>query len=206
MVQRKACAFCASRLALRRARPDKGLETVLHPRACRPLHNRQHESVIEVSWLRERTRKVLSCLFSLIASYIYVGSKESTTLVSFFPSSRSSLGLSFASCCSGCCDGSDSFSLNTNSSKNLIVASTSGVAPLSISGPPAPCCSFRSLYRFQKGGACTSNCNIALARHTFSVFASPRARRRGRVASPVAREGIVPPRKARDSEFGKGGI
>jgi hypothetical protein len=95
-----------------------------------------------------------------------------------------------------------------NSSKNLTVASTSGVAPPPVSGPPAPRCPFRSpssLNRFQNGGECTSSCNTAFAKHILPVFTSPRARRRGSVALPVGREGVVLLRRARNSALGKGG-
>ena len=134
----------------------------------------------------EHTSNPFNCLFPFITSYIYDGSNKSTTLCAFFASS-SSFGFSPAACCGGCCAGGGS-SLNTNSPNSFLVASSSGVARPSVSGPPSPRCPFRSpssLSRFQKGGERTRSCNTAFAKHILPVFASPRARRRGLESFPV---------------------
>ncbi|KAH9987585.1 hypothetical protein BJV77DRAFT_1024935 [Russula vinacea] len=132
---------------------------------------------------------------------MYVG----TALCSFFPFS-SFLGFLPAARCGDRCVGGGSFSLNSNSSKNLTVASSSGVALPAVSGPPAPRRPFRSLSsltRSQNGGECTSSCSTAFTRHTLLVF-SLRARRRGTMASPFGWEGVVLLRRV--SVSGKGGI
>ena len=127
---------------------------------------RQHGSE-QRNVAQERTSKCLSCLFSFIASYMYSGSDESTALCSSL-SSSSSLDFPRAACCSGCCVESGSFASDLNSSKNLTVASTSGIAPLPVPGSPSPRCTFRSpssLNRFQNGGECSSSYDTAFAEH-----------------------------------------
>ena len=88
------------------------------------------------------------------------------------------------------------------------MASTSGVAPPPVFGPPAPRWPFKSpsrLSRFHNGGECTSSCNTAFAKHILPVFTSPRARRSGGAVFSCGWGDILPLRRARDSAFGKGG-
>ena len=140
---------------------------------------------------QEHTSKCLSCLFSFIASYMYVGSNvgsnESTTLSSFFSSSA----LDVPPAAGGDCCWVDGVSSTINSLRNLTVASTSGVAPAPVSGSSGLRCHFispSSLNRFQNGGEFTSSCRTAFVKHIFLIFTSPRARRRGSVALLVGRE------------------
>lgn len=114
-------------------------------------------------------------------------------LCSFFASS-SSRSFPPAASCGGCCVECDASLLITNSSQNLTVASTSGIATPPVSGPPASRCLFKSLNflnKSQNGGECTSNCNTEFAKHIPPVFTSPRARNRGSVALPDVREGVA---------------
>ena len=133
---------------------------------------------------QKRTTKDLSCLFSFIASYRYVGSNESTTSSSFSSSALDSLPLARGDC--RCIEGDSSSTIN--SLKNLTEASTSGVAPPPVSKAPAMRLPFRSqssVNRFRDGGRFTSSCKTAFAKHMFLVFTSPRARRRGTVALQI---------------------
>ena len=134
---------------------------------------------------------------------MYVGSNEWTTL-GFFFACPPSLGFPPAARRVG----GGSFSLCICSSKNLTMASTSGVAPPPVFEPPAPHWPFKSpscLSRFHNGGECTSSCNTASAKHILPVFTSPRARRSGGAVFSCGRGDILPLRRARDSAFGKGG-
>ena len=123
----------------------------------------------------------------------------------YFFSTPPSFGVPSAVCCGSCCVGGGSFSSNINSSKNRIIASTSGVAqPLGSGAPPR--CLFRSpscLNRFCNGGEYTSSCKTAFAKHMLPLFTSPRARRCGSAALQVGPEGVVPSRKARSPAFCK---